>query len=379
MQPTSHVEREQAIDLDYTLGGRSASETEEVIDDDPSFSDHTELANRITLAAGSDALPTINGVDAGGRFKRETSRARRACIQNTEHCKMLLQTVQNYLAALNSHSAGGNVNFVNKDILNCLHCKNMQLANTDAPDKEFAPQLKDRYFPHDYTEQKPSQDSGITFIKLLNDRETKGDAQQTKVNRTEAPGILTKVENSVQNVVSQNAAYQSSKKGEITTVSIDHIGPNVTDNNKNSTANVKNGQPWDKSIVNDSHIKVQSNESIPIASYVVEKHDAAAANKGAPNSTILLQIPTTEPSVTSMQYSDIIVKDAISTVTAIVTNTTETNAQNSIDLANHTTITENVTSVPVGYDTTGIGNDGTLHPSFEGHPENRSATSTNGT
>lgn len=350
-----------------------------MIDEDPTFDNQTELANRITQAERSDAFPTINGA----RFKRETSRARRDCDQNAEKCKMLLQTVQNYLVALSLNT--GNTKFVDRDILNCLRCKNMQLAITDA--SESAPQSKDRYFPHDYAERDRSGDSGIAVIKLLNDRETRGDPKQTEVNRTETLAIQTAKMDSVQNEMSQDAADQSSKKiAETTIISVGDIDFNVSENNENSTVRLNDDKPGNKSVANGSHVKVQGNESIPVTANVDREHGTTAASEVASNSTIILQISSTEPSVTTTQYSATM-NDAISTIGAIVTDTTGsmgTSTRNYIDLANHTTIIENVTSVPVGYNVTGISNDDStpypsVHPPFAGHPENQSAAGMNGT
>nr|XP_012227219.1 PREDICTED: serine protease nudel [Linepithema humile] len=298
---------------------------------------------------------------------------------------MLLQTVQSYLVTLSQNN--GNTEFVNRDILNCLRCKNMQLAITNAADKESAPQSKDQYFPHDYAEQNRSGDSGFTDIKLLDDPRAKSGPKQTEVNRTEASEIQMAKIDSVQSEMSQNANESLKKISETTTVSVDHISFNVTGNNENSTASVNVEQPGDKSVANGSLIKVQSNESIPTASYIDREHGAIAASKGASSSIILLQISTTEPSVTTTQYSAItnIVNDAISTAATIVTDTTgstEASARKFTDLANHTAITENVTSVSAGYDVTGIGNDDgalppSMHPPFENHSENQSAASMN--
>lgn len=374
VESTSYIEREQAIDFDYTLGRRLAPEAERVIDEDPPFRsvDQTGPANRMTrVIAESDGLPTINDADAGARIKRETSRTRRNCEQNAENCKMLLKTMQSYLMALSNRSSGGNTEFINRgDILNCLRCKNV-LANVDPSDKESPPQSKDQYFPHDYTEQNRSGDFGITVVKLLDDRGIKDGSKHTEVDGTEAPKIQTAKMDSVQNNASPNAGDQSAKISEAITVSsiTDHTDSNVTDGDENSTANAS-GPPT----------KIQSNESASPASYV--DRGATAASMSASNG-IVWQISTTEPSAT--QSSAITMNDAISTtIVTDATGSTEMSTQNSINPANHTAIIENVTSVPVGYNVTGLDNDnGTLRPSvqppFDGHPENQSAAGMNGT
>ncbi|XP_071642079.1 serine protease ndl [Temnothorax longispinosus] len=390
IQPETRLER--VIRLGFPLGRRSLlkSRAGKVIDGDPSFNDQTELTSQITQVAERDAFPTINGGDADTRSKREVvSRRRRDCDLKAKQCEMLLKTVQSYLEALS-------IKFPEKslptDIRKCLDCKEL-LNNADENDVDHAPQSKDQYFPHDYAEQNHSSDFGPAVIKLLDNGQAENGTKRTEINQTEAAEIQPPVEtNSVTNNSSQNVMNQSSTSTstpEITTMSIHQTDYNgsrridVSDIDINDSG-INDKQSDSNPAANDSRVtKNQNDGSVSAAPKIDEPHRVVTESKDVTNAKSWF---TTESSSMRTQYNAI-TGDEQSRKTTIATDsigTTETRIptyeNTAIDLT--TQITENVTSVPTGNDVIGIDGGGTMHssvrPSFEGHPENRSATLTNG-
>ncbi|EGI57358.1 Serine protease nudel [Acromyrmex echinatior] len=381
IQPEIRVER--VIRLGFPLSRRSLlkSRVGKVIDGDPSFSDQTELTSQITQVVKDDTFLTINGRDADTRFKREVSRKRRDCALNDQYCKVLLHTVQDYLVNLNNKfSATNDEKSLPRDILKCLECKQISIAN-----ENYTSRLKDRYFPHDYTEQNRSSDFSTT-IKLLDDREAENGSKLPEVNQIKAADIQLLETDSVIDDPLQNATNQSLKDviSETSTVSINYtnsngsqrIYVNDTDSN-NSDVNVK----WSdrNSVVNNSPVmKSQNNEGISAVSKNDQQQSIITANEGVTSVKPLFLMESS----TRMHHDTVTKDDGKSMKTTIAADsigTTETRIRTIIDLTKQ--ITENVTSVPVVYDVTGI-NGNTVHPSahpsFEGHPENRSTTATNG-
>lgn len=327
----------------------------------------------------------INERDAGTRSKREVLRKKRDCDLSAKHCKILLQTVQNYLVTLsNKFPVKSGETSLPADIIKCLECKKL-MNSMDENDKDHAPQSKDQYFPHDYAEQNRSSDFGPAVIKLLDDGGTENSSKRAEIKQTEAAQIQTVETSSSTNNPSQDVTNQSSKGASIsetttvdTTISIDHtdsdgsrIYVNDADIN-NSTVNDKlpDGNP----AANHSRVtKIQNDESVPAVSNNDQQHRVTSKNVTSAKPWF-----TTESSSIRTQYSTITGDDEQSrrtTIAADSTGTTETGILTLIDLKKQ--ITENVMSVSAN-DVTGI-DDGTMRPSFEGHPENRSAAVTNGT
>jgi len=366
VQPETRVER--AIRLGFPLSKRSLlkSRVGKVIDGDPSFIDQTELTSQITQVVKDDTFLTINGRDADTRFKREVSRKRRDCALNNQRCKMLLQTVQDYLVTLNNKfSATNGEKSLPRDILKCLECKRMNIANEN--DKDYTSRLKDRY---DYAEQNHSNDFSTT-IKLLDDKEAENGSKRLEVNQIKAANIqLLEPDSVIDDSLSiQNVTNQSLKDisiSETSTVSI-----NYTNSNESQ-----------RIYINDTGLRVsksQNNEGTPAVSKNGQQQSIITVNEDVTSVKPLLIM---ESSSTRMHYGTVTKDDGKfkkTTIAADSIGTTETRIQTIIDLTKQ--ITENVTSMPVGYDVTGI-NSNTVHPStypsFEGLPENRSITTTNG-
>lgn len=395
IQPETHVER--MIKLGFPLGRKSLlkSREERVIDGDPSFSDQ-KLTSQITQTAESEVFSMINERDADKRFKREISRKRRDCDLSAKQCEILLQTVQNYLVALsNKFPATNGKKPLPMDILKCLECKQLQMNSVNENNEDHTLQSKDQYFPHDYAEHNRSNDSGITVIKLLDDGEAENGSKRTEVNRTEAAKIQLVETNSVTYNPSQGATNQSVKDtstSETTMSSIDHTVSNksqriyVNDTGINQNSIINDKQPDSNLTANNSRvIKIQNDKSVPAEELKVDQQHRVIAESR--NITSVKPWFTTESSSTRTHYSTVtrnneqfrettIAADSIGTI-----GTTETRTRTIIDLTKQ--ITENVTSVPAGYDVTRIVTSSTVHPSmrpsFEGHPENRSITTTNGT
>lgn len=350
-----------------------------IIDGDPSFNDQTELTSEIIRIAKDDAFPMINERDAVARSKREVRR-KRDCDLSAKHCEFLLQTVQNYLVALsNKLPVTGGGTSVSADILKCLECKKL-MNSLDENDKDHTPQSKDQYFPHDYAEQNRSSDFGPAVIKLLDETEN---GSKAEIKQTEAAQIQPVETSSIMNL-SQDVTNQSSNgasTSETTTINIP-ISINHTDSNgsqriyvndtdiNNSTINDK--LPDSTPAANHSHVtKIQSDESVPTMPSIDQQHRVTSK-------TVTSVKPwfTTESSSMRTQYSTITGDEQSkkTTIAADSTRTTEMGIRTIIDLTKQ--ITENVMSVPAN-DVTGI-DGGTVRPSFEGHPENRSAAATNG-
>lgn len=387
IQPETREER--VIRLDFLLGRRSLSKSRagRVIDGDQSFNDQTELTSQIARVTEGDAFPTANGRDVDTRFKRQVSRRRRDCDLSAKHCEMLLQAVQNYLVALarNKLSMTNDEKSLSTDILKCLECK--KLMNGVDEDEDYTPRSKDQYFPHDYAEQNSSSDFGTAVIKLLDDGKVGNGSKRTEVNRTEATKIQLET-NTVTDNPSQNSTNQSSKDISIletTTVLIDHTDSNGSQRINDSDVNnsdINDKQTDSNPAANDLRIiKVQDDESIPVTSKIDQQH-VIIESKDVTNVTLWF---TTESSKTRTQYSAITGDDEHSGKTTIAADsigtTTETTTRIIADLTKQ--ITGNMTSVLKKYDVTGIDGETTMHPSvrpsFEGHQENRSAATTNGT
>lgn len=385
IQPETRVER--VIRLGFPLSRRSLlkSRVGKVIDGDSSFSDQTELTSQITQVVKDDTFLTINGRDADTRFKREVSRRRRDCALSAQHCKMLLQTVQDYLLSLNNKLSGTNGEKpLPRDILKCLECKQMNIMNEN--DEDYTLRSEDRYFPHDYTEQNRSSDFS-TAIKLLDDREAKNGSKQLEFNQTKATNIQPLETDSVIDDPLQSAAKQLLKDtsiSETSTVSINYTNSNGSQriyvneiDGNNSDVNVK----WSdsNSAVNDSRVIIsQNNEGVPAVSKNDQQQSIITASESVMSVKPLFMM---ESNNTRMQHGTVIGDDGKSRKTTIAADsigTTETRIRTIVDLTKQ--ITENVTSVQVGYNVTGINGSKvhpSAHPSFEGHPENRSTT-TNG-
>ncbi|KAL6265616.1 hypothetical protein P5V15_002410 [Pogonomyrmex californicus] len=377
VQPETRMER--IIKLRFPRDRRSLLKprAEGVIDGDSSFSDQAELMNEITQVAENDAFPTMNEGDAD---MRDISRKKRHCDQNAKHCEKLLQIMQKYLMKISEKiSAANNEKFLTTDILQCLECRNLSNEHNE----DHTPRAKDQYFPHDYAEQNRSSDSGIAVIKLLDDREDKNGPKQVEVNRTEATKIQAVKTSTVMSNLSQDAASQSLKDitavSDTTATSIDPTGgkPRIYVNEtaiNNNSSMIDDKQPDGPSPVNSDAIKAENNKSVPDASRV-DQHRVTAESKDA--TTVKTWSFTTE---SSTRYNIVTGNDGQSTETTIAVKsagTTETPV--TVDLRTQTVITESVTSVPAGYDVTGIDGD-TVHPSSrpssEGHPENRLAVET---
>lgn len=200
--------------------------------------------------------------------------------------------------------------------------------------------------------------------------------------------------NSVTYNPSQDAMNQSLKDTSTseTTMSIDHTVSNksqriyVNDTGINQNSIINDKQPDGNLTANNSRvIKIQNDKSVPAEGLKVDQQHRVIAESR--NITSVKPWFTTESSSTRTHYSTVtrnneqfrettIAADSIGTI-----GTTETRTRTIIDLTKQ--ITENVTSVPAGYDVTRIVTSSTVHPSmrpsFEGHPENRSITATNGT
>ncbi|XP_029664997.1 serine protease nudel-like [Formica exsecta] len=355
--------------------------------ENPFFNDQMNLTNQI-MQAESDALSYIYNIDATNegdtRSKREISRARRDCEMSAERCGMLLHTMESYLKNLKNNVLNDEYPVAVSDILKCLKCK-AQLTDANKFNEDPTPRSQDQYFSHDYAEQNRSSDSGITAIKLLDNEE----AKRTEINRTEAAKIQMTVTESLINDVSQNSANESLKNidiSKITTISIDRtnyngsqqVDTNTTGINNSSTTSINDEQP-DDDLIDSRTMTTQIDES---SSSAVSNSDQQTESEGATNETVTLQFDTTESSSTT-QYN-VTEDDAISKGTVDYSvGSTETNTRYPVDLAKQITIAENVTSMPAGYDVTGIDSDDdstghpSVQPSFEGHPENQLATTVN--
>lgn len=358
--------------------------------ENPFFNDQMNLTNQI-MQAESDALSYIYNIDATNegdtRSKREISRARRDCEMSAERCGMLLHTMESYLKNLKNNVLNDEYPVAVSDILKCLKCK-AQLTDANKFNEDPTPRSQDQYFSHDYAEQNLSSDSGITAIKLLDNEE----AKRTEINRTEAAKIQMTVTGSLINDVSQDSANESLKNidiSKITTISIDRanyngsqqVDTNTTGINNSSTTSINDEQPDDDLITIDSRtMTTQIDES---SSSAVSNSDQQTESEGTTSETVTLQFDATESSSTT-QYN-VTEDDAISKGTVNYSvGSTEPNTRYPVDLAKQITIAENVTSMPAGYDVTGIDSDDdstghpSVQPSFEGHPENQLATTVNG-
>lgn len=381
------LHRESSVDRFISeLDARPMMEMEFI--ENPFFSDQMNLTNQITQVK-DDALSYIYNIDATNegdtRFKRDISRARRDCEMSAERCGMLLQTMESYLKNLKNNVLSDGYPVPVSDILKCLKCKT-QLTDANKFNEDPTPRSQDQYFSHDYVEQNRSSDSNITAIKLLDNEE----AKQAEVNRTEAAKVQMTVTESLINDVSQDSANQSSKNIDIsktTTTSVDRtnyngsqVDTNTSDINISSTTSINDEHPDDNLITIDSRtMRIQSDES---SSSAVPNADQQTESEGT-SETVTLQFDTTESGSTT-QYT--VTENAISKGTIDYSvESTETNTRYTIDLTKQITIAENVTSMPAGYDVTGIDSDDdstghpSVQPSFEGHPENQSATTINGT
>ncbi|XP_050451697.1 serine protease nudel-like isoform X3 [Cataglyphis hispanica] len=379
MNNTFDLHRESSVD-------QLISELEREFIENPLFSDQMNLTNQITQAK-DDALSYIYNIVANEgdtRFKREISRTRRDCEMSAEHCGMLLKTMESYLKNLKNNVQSNGYPVSVSDMLKCLKCKT-QLTDANKFNEDPTPLSRDQYFSHDYVEQNRSSDSNITAIKLLDNEE----AKRAEVNGTEMAKVQRTVTESLINDVSQDSANQSSKNIDISKTSTTSIDPtnyngsqvdtNTSDININSTTSINDEHPDDNLITIDSRtMRIQIDES---SSSAIPNADQQTESEGT-SETVTLQFDTTESSSTT-QYT-ITEDDArYKGTTNYSVGSTETNTRYTIDLIKQFTIAESVTSMPAGYDVTGIDSDDdstghpSVQPSFEGHPENQSATTIN--
>ncbi|XP_036149068.1 serine protease nudel [Monomorium pharaonis] len=373
IQPETNVER--MIRLGFPLDRRSLSKSR-VINEDPSFNDHTKLTSQIARVTEGDAFPTIYERDddtADRRSKREVSRRKRDCNLSAKHCEKLLQLAQGYLAALANKFSNKNdeKSLDLTDILRCLECK--KLLNDTL-------RSKDQYFPHDYTEQNSSSNFGTAVIKLLDeDGKASNDSNRTEVNRTEVTKIQLVETNTVTNDPSHNFTNQSPRDisvSETTTLSIDHTNFNRSQQmNDSDVNNSDDKQPESNPAANDSRtIKVQDDENVPVTSRVDRQHGVISESKGITNVT------PTELNSTGTQYS-LTTKDNKQFETTTITvnlGTIETTIRTIADLTKQITkITTSASAAP--YNVTGIDRKTTMHPStrpsYEG---SQAAAVTNG-
>lgn len=358
-----------------------------MIDEDPSFSDQTELTSQIARVAASDAFPTINGRNTDARFKREASRRRRDCNLSAKHCETLLNELQSYLMDLKNKfaMANGGKSPLSEDILKCLECKKL-INDADENVEYHTPRAEDQYLMHDYAEQN-SPSNFDTAVKLLDDAKAENGSKRTEVNRTEATkiqllGTDTAIDNRSQS--STNQSLKDISVSETITVSIDHIESNESRRINESDANnssINDKQPDSNHTANDSNvinvIKIQDDKNIP----VTLKVDQQRVTFESRDVTSVRPWPTTQSSNTKTQYSATTKDNEYSgeaTVTDSIGTTTETATGTIDDLTKQI-----IKNTPAGYDVTRIADQMTvqplMRPSFERHPENRSTAATNGT
>lgn len=348
-----------------------------MIDKDSSFSDQTKLPNQITRAAERDEFPMMNRGDM--RLKREISRARRDCEMNAKRCEMLLQTMESYLKSLKNDVLSDRNLIPVLDILKCLRCKNLQSPIANKFDEDRTPRSQDQYFSHGYVEQNRSSDSGITSIKLLD----KEKAKRTEVNRTKTAKF--KMTTSLINDVPQDSANQSPRNidlSEITTSSsVNRTNYNNSQQVDTTTAGINNSSTTSINKESDGNLitidsrtmTIQINENSSSAS----NDDRQIKSGSTTSETVTLQFITT---LNNTMQNTVTKDNAIfKGTTDYSVGSTEANMRYTTNNIKQIEIAENVTSMPAGYDVTGIDNDnGTMYPSMqpslEGHPENQSAT-----
>ncbi|XP_011256317.2 serine protease nudel isoform X3 [Camponotus floridanus] len=374
VQPESRMER--IIKQSYLL----ARSTERMIDKDSSFRNQTKLTNQITQAVEDDAFPTMNGGDM--RFKREISRARRDCEMSAERCEMLLQTMESYLKTLKNNALSDENPVPVLDILKCLRCKNLQ-SSIAKKFNEDPMRSQDQYFPLGKVEQSRSNDSGIIAIKLLDEEEVK----RAEVNRMEA--VKIQVTTSLISNIPQDSANQSLRNdssGTITSSSVNGTNYNNSQQIDTNTAGINNSSTMSINKESDNLMTIDSrtmtsriNENSSSASNVDQQIESGSIT----SETVTLQFNATELNNTT-QYT-VAKDDTISKrITDYSVESTEANTRYTINIIKQIEITENVTSMPAGYDVTEIDNDDdnatypSVQPSLEGHPENQSATTING-
>lgn len=344
-----------------------------MIDKDSSFSDQTKLPNQITRATEPNEFSTMNGGDK--RLKREISRAKRECEMSAKHCEMLLQTMEGYLKSLKNNALNDGNPIPVLDILKCLRCKNQQSPVANKFDEDPMPRPQDQYFSHGYVEQNRSSDSGITSIKLLDEE----NAKRTEVNRTETAKI--QMTTSVINDVPQDSVNQSSGNINLSEISSSvnrtnynnsQQDTNTTGINNSSTTSINKESDGNLITTDSRTVTIQINENSSSA----PKDEQQIESGSTTSETVTLQFNTTELNNTSTVTKD----DAMfKGTTDYSVGSTEANTRyTKINIIKQIEIAENVTSMPAGYDVTGIDDNSTMYPSMqpslEGHPENQSDT-----
>lgn len=363
IQPEIHVERTTRLNFPLNKGSLSKSWWERVIDGDLSFNDQAELTSQITQVAEGHTFPTINGRDADMRSKRDVSRRRRDCDLTAKTCEKLLKTIEDYLTVLSNQFSS-----LPSDILECLECKKL----INVADEDHTPLSKDQYFPpHNYAEQNHSSPAAN---KLPDDGKAENSSKRTEINRTVVQPVV--VNNSLQNVTNQSLSGTSIAK--TTTVSIGHTDSNgsqrVSDTDVNNSV-IKDKQSDGNPAANDSRvIKIQNAESIP-GSKINQQHRVTTESNDVTSAKSWFM----KSSSTGTQYGAITRDNGQFGKTTIAVDSIGTTEARTRTIDPTKRITENVTSMPVGYNVTRI--DGsTVHPSVqpspEGHPENRSANGT---